>query len=51
MALSRLVTLSISSLFNFDIEATFVINSMIDIIDFMMQNFLFGVIVNIKNSK
>ena len=37
MALSRLVTLSISSLRNLDIEA------MIKLIDFMMQQFLSGV--------
>ena len=40
IALSRLVTLSISSILNFVIEA---INSMIELIDFMMQQFLLGV--------
>ena len=37
IALSRLVTLSISSLHNLDIEAN---NSTIELIDFMMQQFL-----------
>ena len=43
MALSRLVTLSISSLRNLDIEAN---KFMIELIDFMMQQFLPGVTLN-----
>ena len=43
MALSRLVTFSISSLRNLDIEAK---NSMIELIDSMMQQFLPGVTLN-----
>ena len=43
MALSCLVTLSISSLRNMDIRAK---NSMIELIDFMMQQFLPGVTLN-----
>ena len=43
MALSRIVTLSISSLRNLDIETN---NSMIELIDFMMQQFLPGVTLN-----
>ena len=42
MALSRLLTLSISSLCNLDIEA----NKLIELIDFMMQHFLLRVILN-----
>ena len=43
MALSRLVTLSISSLHNLDIEANI---SMTELIDFMIQHFLPGVTLN-----
>ena len=43
MALSRLVTLSISSLRNLDIEAN---KFYIELIDFMMQHFLPGVTLN-----
>ena len=43
MALSRILTLSISSLRNLDIEAN---NSMIELIDFMMQQFLPGFTLN-----
>ena len=44
MALSRLVTLSISSLRNLDIEVNKF--SMLELIDFMIQQFLLSVILN-----
>ena len=43
MAVSRLVTLSLSSLRNLDIEAK---KFMIELIDLMMQHFLLGVSLN-----